>query len=72
MSQPKDIVEAFANYYRELKKKKKTLTSLRKLRLFCGLINLDRLSTEEANMMTSPIKEEEIKQVSSKIINGQI
>ena len=61
LTQPKEISEAFATYYKTLYKEEHIPGKTEKIESFLNSINLTKLTTEEADRITSPITEEEIK-----------
>ena len=71
VNQPKEISEAFANYYRKLYKEENVPQKKEKIDLFFNSIQLTRLTTEEADSITCPITEEEIKNNILKLKNNK-
>ena len=61
LTQPKDISEAFVNYYQKLYTEEDQPHKKEKIESFLNSINLTRLTVDEADTMTRPITEEEIK-----------
>ena len=61
VTQPKEISEVFATFYRRLYKEENTPGKTEKIEAFLNSINLTRLTAEEAESITAPITEEEIK-----------
>lgn len=61
LTRPKDIAEAFAVYYRKLYKEEDEPHKKEKIESFLNSVNLNKLTVEEADMMTAPIKENILK-----------
>ncbi|KAM7369499.1 hypothetical protein PAMP_000739 [Pampus punctatissimus] len=71
LTQPKDISEAFATYYQKLYTAEDQPHKKEKIESFLDSINLTRLTEEEADTMTRPITEEEIRENILKLKNNK-
>ena len=71
LTQPKDIAEAFATYYKVLYKEEVVLNKKEKIRSFFQSVHLTRLTVDEANMITVSITEEEIKEAIDRLKNNK-
>ena len=71
LTQPKDITEAFASYYRRLYEEEADPHKNERMESFFKSIKLAKLTSEEANMLTLPITEEEIRENIVKLKNNR-
>lgn len=69
--QPKDVAKAFATYYQELYKEESCQNKKEKMENLLSSINLTKLTEEEADLITSPITREEIKNSILKLKNNK-
>ncbi len=70
-SQPKEIAEAFKDYYNKLYEKDEQPNKEEKIKTFLDSVKLNRLTGEESEVMVSPITEEEIKRNIGKLKNSK-
>ncbi len=71
LTQPKDIVIAFEDYYRKLYEGQNLINKEEKVKSFLQPIDLNKLTEEEAKEMISPITEEEIREIILKLKNNK-
>lgn len=71
LTQPKDISEAFASYYQKLYEKEDQPDKKEKIESFLNSVSLTRLTVDEADAITRPIKEEEIGETILKLKNNK-
>ncbi len=71
LTQPKDIVIAFEDYYRKLYEGHNLINKEEKVKSFLQPIDLNKLTEEEAKAMISPITEEEIREIILKLKNNK-
>ena len=71
LTQPKDITEAFASYYRRLYEEEADPHKNERMESFFKSIKLAKLTSEEANMLSLPITEEEIRENIVKLKNNR-
>lgn len=71
LTQPTDITKAFAMHYRKLYEEQSDPQRNEKMESFFSSIDLPKLTSEEADMVSSPITEEEIKNTIAQLKNNK-